>query len=371
MKLSVPVFYLSGHSWPLIDWSIELPEPHRTNLIKENPADLEAVKKSNFKIAALPVLCTRPNNHSYKPEIDQVDLGEFDLVLLSDIEYFSIEEIKEWIKETGIRNYRLALGGLHPDEHVDGNTMLYRPWWAFNLLKFNQFQTPPYGERPYQFEMLLGCRRPHRDFAMLALQQQGLFERSIVTYRDVFVGGYTNHETEQYFRHFDNLPLQWPYISPNLDPTWETQQEVKSNNISPYMPWDIYRRTYYSIVAETLGTGKTFFLSEKTTKVLYGKRVFVIFTVPNFLQRLRKLGFKTFNGIIDESYDSVSDNVERFSMVAEQIKFLDKADPQEIYKQALPILNHNHEFLLGLQHDYITGMRRLLETAVPKNFILD
>jgi hypothetical protein len=58
-------------------------------------------------------------------------------------------------------------------------------------------------------------------------------------------------------------------------------------------------------------------------------------------------------------------------MVAEQIKFLDKADPQEIYKQALPILNHNHEFLLGLQHDYITGMRRLLETAVPKNFILD
>lgn len=371
MKLTVPVFYLSAHHWPLIDWNITLPSPHQDNLIKGYPADLDAVRKSPYKIAVLPVMCTRPTAHSYTPEINNVNLDQFDLVLLSDIEYFSINEITEWINETGIRNYRLALGGLHPKEQLDPDTMLYRPWWAFNLLKFNKFQTPPYGDRPYQFEMLLGCRRPHRDFAMMAVEHLGLLDKSIVTYRDVFVGGYTNNEIDRYLKYFNKQQVTWPYVSPNLDPAWEVQTDVKSNNISPYVPWEIYRRTYYSIVAETLGTGETFFFSEKTAKVLYGKRVFLIFTVPNFLQQLRSLGFKTFDGIIDESYDTIHDSSQRFIQLTEQINFLHNADPYKIYEQALPILNHNHEFLLGLKHKYLIGMNQLLENAIPNDFKLD
>jgi len=357
-EINEPVFYLAGHNWPLLDWGIRSPEKLTEDWLAGRGGDPTA------RIAALPVMCNVPHEFSYDPIMETIDLAQFDLVILSDIEYHSITEITEWIQRNGIKNYVLSVGGLTAGETLDPTCMVYRPWWMYNLLKFNKFQSLPVEPKPYMFEMLLGARRPHRDFALMGLEQIGQLESSIATYRDVFVGGYTNKFTRQFAEYFGDLKLQYPYTSPNLDPAWETQSEIRSNNISPYVPWEIYRRTNYSAVCETLGTSDTFFLSEKTTKALWAQRIFVVFSSANFLKNLHQLGFQTFDSIIDESYDTETDHVRRYSAVVEQMRFLTTQDPVELYQTAQPILEHNHNQVHGLQLQTQQRMKELLQSKL-------
>lgn len=354
MKLPYPIYCPKWGEMAALDWGIE-----------PVTSDLDEVLRSNFKIAALPVMCNMRNDFAYKPEIEHVDLSVFDLVILTDIEYRPLAWIKDWIEKSNIRNYVLALGGLHRGESVDESCMIYRPWWSYNLLKFNQVVDTSGYDKPYDFDVLLGARRPHRDYAMLAFQQSGLIDRSIVTYREMFTGGVIDQWTEQVQACFPGTRLQYPYVSPNLDPAWEVQENLVKN-ISPYMPYEMYRHTNYTVICETLGTADSFFFSEKTTKPLLGKRLFVMFGAVGFLKNLRSLGFETFNKVINEHYDSIEDHVRRFDHAFEQCQWLAEQDPREIYGQIQGELEHNCNLVQTLKQKTLKQMHDLLRTKIPK-----
>ena len=354
MKLPYPVYCPRWGEMAALDWNIE-----------PVTSDLDEVLRSDFKIAAIPVMCNVRSDFAYKPEIEHVDLSIFDLVILTDIEYRPLEWIKIWIEKNGIRNYVLALGGLHRKESVDESCMVYRPWWSYNLLKFNEVIDTSGYNKPYDFDVLLGARRPHRDYAMLAFTQSGLLDRSIVTYREMFVGGVIDPWTKQVHDCFPSTKLNYPYISPNLDPTWEVQENLVKN-ISPFMPYKMYQQTNYTVVCETLGTSDTFFFSEKTTKPLLAKRLFVMFGAVGFLKNLRNLGFETFGKIINEKYDNIEDHITRFGHAFEQCQWLSEQDPREIYSQIQGELEHNRHLVQTLRHKTLKQMHDLLRTKIPK-----
>jgi hypothetical protein len=354
MKLPYPVYCPKWGEMAALDWDIE-----------PVTSDLEEVLRSSFRIAALPVMCNQRNDFAYKPETENIDLSVFDLVILTDIEYRPLAWIKAWIEKNGIRNYVLALGGLHLGESVDESCMVYRPWWSYNLLKFNEVVDTSGYDKPYDFDVLLGARRPHRDYAMLALQHSGLLNRSIVTYRDMFTGGVIDPWTRQVHDCFPSTKLQYPYVSLNLDPTWEVQENLVKN-ISPYMPYKIYQQTNYTVVCETLGTSDTFFFSEKTTKPLLAKRLFVMFGAVGFLKNLRNLGFETFGKVVNEQYDGIEDHITRFGHAFEQCQWLSEQDPREIYSQIQGELDHNCNLVQTLKHRTLEQMHDLLKTKIPK-----
>jgi hypothetical protein len=354
MKLPYPIYCPKWGEMAALDWAIE-----------PVTSDLDAVMSSDFKIAALPVMCNVRSDFAYKPEIENIDLSQFDLVILTDIEYRPLEWITPWIEKNGIRNYVLALGGLHRNEIIDETCMVYRPWWSYNLLKFNQVVDTSSDNKPYDFDMLLGARRPHRDYAMLAFTQSGMLDRSIVTYREMFTGGVIDFWTEKVQACFPSTKLQYPYVSANLDPAWEVQENLVKN-ISPYMPYEIYRRANYTVVCETLGTADTFFLSEKTTKPLLAKRLFIMFGAVGFLKNLRKLGFETFGQVVDEHYDNIENHVVRFDAAFQQVQWLSEQDPREIYNLIQPELEHNCNLVQNLKHKTLQQMHDLLRTKIPK-----
>lgn len=354
MKLPYPVYCPKWGEMAALDWDIE-----------PVTSDLDEVLRSDFKIAALPVMCNVRSDFAYKPETEYLDLSIFDLVILTDIEYRPLAWIKAWIEKNGIQNYVLALGGLHRGESVDETCMVYRPWWSYNLLKFNEVVDTSGNNKPYNFDVLLGARRPHRDYAMLALQHSGLLDRSIVTYRDMFTGGVIDQWTEQVRAAYPGVKLQYPYVSPNLDPAWEVQKNLVKN-ISPFVPYEMYKQTNYTVVCETLGTSDTFFFSEKTTKPLLAKRLFVMFGTVGFLKNLRNLGFETFGRVVNEHYDSIEDHVHRFDHAFEQCQWLAEQDPREIYSQIQGELEHNCNLVQTLKHKTQQQMHDLLKTKIPK-----
>ena len=296
-------------------------------------------------IACVPAQCTDSHDFSYRDAHQDLDLSNFDLVLISDIEMRTVSTIEDWVKRAGIRRYLVAAGSQHDHETLPAN-YVYRPWWCYNFMSLNEYQDVG-NEKPFVFDALLGARRPHRDYVMLAFQQSGLLDTSIVNYREFFRGEVIDALTDRVHQQFTQ-PMTFPYTSPNIDHAWEVADTLH-RAISSIAPWEIYRRTRYSIVCETLGSGGCFFMSEKTTKSMLAKRVFVPVGSVNFIAGLHKLGFKTFGCILDERFDSVADDVERYRLAFEQIKRLAELDPVEVTKQTADIVEHNYQQLYSLR----------------------
>lgn len=102
---------------------------------------------------------------------------------------------------------------------------------------------------------------------------------------------------------------------------------------------------YFAIVTESDfpgHAGERF--TEKVLKPLANLLPFVIVGTPGTLRELRRLGFMTFDGLIDESYDEIEDPGERLAAVLEVILSLagkSHAELQDFYAAAWPRLTHN------------------------------
>jgi hypothetical protein len=242
--------------------------------------------------------------------------------------------------------------------------MIYRHYWIPEYTSRNSFVDTSGHNKPFLFDALLGARRPNRDYVMLGLTKTGLLDRSLVTYRDCFPGAVVNNQNAEFAEIFSDTKLQWPYVSANLDPAWEVAPVV-NNQISFVTPVDIYYRTYYSIVAETLGTGNGFFFSEKSIKAFFAQRIFVLFGNQYHLQRLRDLGFKTFGAVIDESYDNNPLDFERFAMALHQLELLVRQDPAQVQQELRPVLEHNHQRLFSIVAETQAQMIRMVRAHTP------
>jgi hypothetical protein len=331
--------------------------------------DQDLALRQPFSIAAMRVFYDEPWIFDFDPEVARIDVTQFDLVLLSDIEYYSQKQIQDWAAQKGIKSYLLALGGVN-HETVDTANTVYRPYWIKIYTEKNSPGVVNNTTRPYMFDCMLGARRPHRDYVMLALTKTGLLEKSIVTYRDCFPGAVINEYTQQYADLFPTTALNWPYVSPNLDPAWEVSNYI-NNQISFISPNNIFQQTNYSIITETIGTGDDFFLSEKTIKAMNAKRVFVVFGPRYYLRRLQEHGFQTFGAVVDESYDNEPVDSVRFQLAMLQLIRLAYFESVEsVYARTEYALDNNVNTLYWICDQYRKKMTNLLISKIPQNYIM-
>ena len=324
-----------NHAFAGADWGFQ------TQQFVDYPAAL----RQKVKIAALPVMFDEPGNFCYAPDMANLDFDQFDLILLSSIEPVSPDSIVEWVKQKNFKQCLISTGSLERGQSLPGNA-IYRPWWAFNIVNSNNIQPTPDTVKPFAFDVLLGARRKHRDFVMLSLQQNNLLDKNIVSYRGIFTGNETDDPSVM--NYFSPTTLNWPYISAALTPELEVK-ETLDRSISSCVPWKIYQNTYYSIIAETLGTGGAFFLSEKTGKAFYAKRPFVHIGTQGFLAQLKKLGFETFDSVWNENYDTIEDPLDRWQQAMNTAAEIATQDPMQVLTQCHGILEHNFNHLLKLK----------------------
>jgi hypothetical protein len=112
------------------------------------------------------------------------------------------------------------------------------------------------------------------------------------------------------------------------------------------IPFSIYNQTAYTVVAETNYDNHYSFYTEKIVKPILAERLFIVFSGQYYLRNLRKLGFKTFDGIIDETYDSIADNDQRFSSACEQMEYLFNQSQEEVLAKIRSVTEHNKQVML-------------------------
>lgn len=208
---------------------------------------------------------------------------------------------------------------------------VYADQWAQILLSRLNKGTNPYKKR---FDCLLGRQRPHRDFVEQCYNQSQFQDQIIFTY----------------YKQDQNI----------AQGLWA--EDLHNYDISPQIviPVDIYNQSYYSIIAETDANYSNFsFYTEKTAKPIVAKRLFVFFASKNYLKNLRKLGFQTFDSVIDESYDQIDDDVERWTQAWAQVESLCARDVEQVLDQIQPIVQHNYDHFM--RTDWRAGVKQEFE----------
>jgi hypothetical protein len=189
------------------------------------------------------------------------------------------------------------------------------------------------------YDALLGRNRLHRTFVYDSLKNLNLFDNSIVSYQ-------TSDDVVGYVDFWKNFKWEAETINPYITNPGGTEQYYNYNGLSmplsQILPIEIYNESAYSIIAETGFSNRYSLITEKTAKPLLAKRIFITFSGYKFLENLKLLGFKTFDGIIDESYDLVTDNEQRWTMAMQQAKILSQLDQETTYSKAKDILEHNY-----------------------------
>jgi hypothetical protein len=218
----------------------------------------------------------------------------------------------------------------------------------------------PYSIKEFSFDILYGQKREHRVFVKKLLED----------YRDSNYFLESNFfDDHQYVSQSQiNDSIFWEdeieLLNDNIDQ--ENQRDKKyyldkyfscqkcyyygqQMNISQVIPFKIFTRSAYSLICETDFSNNFSFYSEKIVKPIIAKRLFIVVSGQYYLKGLREQGFKTFEGIIDESYDNEPNNELRWKMAVDQAVALAQQDQHTILEKIRTVVEHNFLTLTKLK----------------------
>lgn len=138
-----------------------------------------------------------------------------------------------------------------------------------------------------------------------------------------------------------------PYEVDTQDLTLDGKQGFQTNENNKK---EFYADSYLHITSETcFDTYGSPFMSEKTFRPILNLQPFIYIGNYKGLEELRRLGFKTFDGYIDESYDLEPDPKKRFAMITAEILRFANMSIEELhqwYYSVVDILIYNQQHFL-------------------------
>tara|TARA_R110000868_G_scaffold54702_3_gene170743 strand:- start:1373 stop:2545 length:1173 start_codon:yes stop_codon:yes gene_type:complete len=103
-------------------------------------------------------------------------------------------------------------------------------------------------------------------------------------------------------------------------------------------------------VSETVFFGRRQHLTEKTFKPIAMGMPFILSAPAGSLAYLKQYGFKTFDSVWSEWYDTVESDIRRIESVSHLLKKLDdqsESEKNEMFKKCIPIIEHNWNHFYG------------------------
>lgn len=113
---------------------------------------------------------------------------------------------------------------------------------------------------------------------------------------------------------------------------------------------DVYQDTWVSLITESsyFDYEHSVFISEKTFKPIACMQPFIIVGSKHTLKYLKQLGYRTFDGFIDESYDDCDDN-DRFAAIIKSLEKIKQIEDKILWLASMKeILEHNHKLFLSI-----------------------
>ena len=134
----------------------------------------------------------------------------------------------------------------------------------------------------------------------------------------------------------------------------DLQQHFVNNTVDARASADYdaadYQTSGIEVVLETLFDDQRWHLTEKSLRPIACGKPFVLMATAGSLQYLRQYGFQTFDGLIDETYDTVKDPADRLqAVIAEMKRISDLPTPQKhaLWAELNKIARRNQELFFS------------------------
>jgi len=201
--------------------------------------------------------------------------------------------------------------------------------------------------------------RLHRPLMMILLKDKNLLDQGFVSFgQSDFNNDTWEHKWNELVRYYNGTEIL-EILNRNQDiklfpPMYLDTEDLITNRAEQTNSTDrYYLDSYFSLVNETTyhtkpGYDGVPFLSEKIFKCIAMKHPFIMVTAPNSLKYLKELGYQTFNGLIDESYDTIIDDGQRAIAILNEVDRLCKLQGDDLINflvEARRICDYNYNIM--------------------------
>jgi hypothetical protein len=190
--------------------------------------------------------------------------------------------------------------------------------------------------------------RPHRILNYLHLENAGL-----IPYGNISIGTHpewaTKKPKEQLAEYHLPTDLNTIITPRNINQVTPTDSSKYHEFVERILD-KVYLNSWVSIVTESsyFDYEHSVFISEKTFKPIACMQPFIIVGSKHTLKYLRQLGYQTFDGFIDESYDDCDDNT-RFAAITNSLEKIKQIDDKISWLESMrEILEYNHKLFLSI-----------------------
>jgi hypothetical protein len=215
-------------------------------------------------------------------------------------------------------------------------------WHRNHATKAMQFHNQP---REREFTALNRLHKSWRATVMADLLQHHVLDNSYWSYCES--GELVDEDNPieiDSFGHLRTATQQFlnaaPYFS---DEVSQHERNNHANLVTKY-----FADSYCHIVLEThfdADQSGGVFLTEKTFKPIKHAQMFFIAGAAGSLQQLRDMGYRVFDGILDNSYDLETNNTQRWRLLCQSIQH-SQSDLPLLFDRAQEDIRHNQQLFL-------------------------
>lgn len=209
--------------------------------------------------------------------------------------------------------------------------------------------------KPFKFLFLNGRSRFHREYLLERFRSSGLLDQSL----------WTNLE-KQTVQQQGQDPMFTSIDIKTLPAKYEVEryrQQVNNTFDSGFVKNDLFSKewgeiyiepaayidTYFSLVTETVFHYPYSFRTEKIWKPMAMAHPWIAVANAGYYRDIRNLGFKTFDHLIDESFDQIEDSQQRIERIAKVVTDLCSQNLDEFLASAQNICKYNQQHLADMR----------------------
>jgi len=215
-------------------------------------------------------------------------------------------------------------------------------------------------DKPFKFLFLNGRARPHRKYLYEQFRRCNLLDHSLYTMLDTkptivryfhFVENdvnvmATHSELRRLPDHYEVPRYRDPVFGPITDRTNLKQELFRREWGEIYLEPAPYIDTYFSLVTETVcAESDQSFRTEKIAKPLAMGHPFIVAANSGFYRDLRQLGFRTFDPVIDESFDQIQNAQDRMDRIADIVADLSRQNLDDFLAACQDVCKYNQQHL--------------------------
>lgn len=208
--------------------------------------------------------------------------------------------------------------------------------------------------RNKKFTALVRTHKWWRATTMARIWRDGYYDQGYFSYNPAQTINDQEQDNPIEIDSFENLRsdtyrfLKYcPFVADDLD-------SDQHNAYATTVPYH-YSDSYLNIVLEThldADQSNGVFLTEKSFKPIKHCQPFIIFGPAGSIAQLKRMGYRTFDHVIDHSYDSIENNTERWN---------------QCYQEFCRLVNSDlHAMYLSCHDDLLWNQRLFLSTKVDR-----